>query len=128
MVWHIPVASKTKEEINFWQKALVQARAYHIGIGQVYYSPKSYRTPTHRGFLESARRAGLTADFFLPIEFFKSAVEHTNIWYELTSKATNFKEICQILLEFAIYPNKTRVLREVDKMGYKKNFARTRIG
>ena len=34
MVWHVPVASKTTEEIDFWQKAWVQARAYLVGTGQ----------------------------------------------------------------------------------------------
>ena len=46
MVWHIPIAPKTMEEIDFWQKAWVQARAYPIGTGQVYYPPKSYWAPT----------------------------------------------------------------------------------
>ena len=43
MVWLVPIASKTREEIDFLQNAWVQARAYLIGTGQVYYRHKSYQ-------------------------------------------------------------------------------------
>ena len=46
MIWHDLVAPKTMEEIDFREKARMQARGYHLGTRQVYYPPKHSLTAT----------------------------------------------------------------------------------
>ena len=46
MIWHDPVAPKTMEEIDFKEKAWMQARGYPIGTGHVNYPLKCSLTAT----------------------------------------------------------------------------------
>ena len=81
-------------ESSFWIWANVSTFWHCFAIGQILIMAYCQELKTyssyliHRGFLESARRAGPTA-IFLPIEFVQSAVDHTNFLWELPNKSAD---------------------------------------
>ena len=46
MIGHDPVVPETMEEIDFREKAWMQARSYPVGTEKVYYPPKRSLTAT----------------------------------------------------------------------------------